>query len=61
MEKKETPKNLLEEGSYTIEGPDNGEIKFDKITLNASSGAKRIWKVQSFSEKEIILKIEKFG
>jgi hypothetical protein len=53
--------NILEVGEYQINGPDNGEIKFDKMTLAATSGAKRIWKVKSMTAKEIILEIVKFG
>ena len=54
-------KNILEQGIYQIVGPDSGEIELDKIELKSSSGNSRIWKVDSFSEKEIVLKIEKFG
>jgi len=54
-------KNVLENGTYSIYGPDNGEIKIDKIELHSGSGAKRVWKVESFSEKEIVLKVEKFA
>lgn len=53
--------NILEVGEYQINGPDNGDIAFDKITLKATSGAKRIWKVEKFDNKEIILKVIKFG
>jgi len=53
--------NILEVGEYQIDGPENGDISFDKITLAASSGAKRIWKVKSFTPKEIILEVIKFG
>jgi hypothetical protein len=54
-------KNVLENGVYSVYGPDNGEIKFDKIELHSGSGAKRIWKVKSFDEKNIVLEVEKFG
>lgn len=57
----ESQPNILEVGEYQIDGPENGDISFDKITLAASSGAKRIWKVKSFSPKEIILEVIKFG
>jgi hypothetical protein len=53
--------NILETGEYQIDGPENGDISFDKITLAASSGAKRIWKVKSFTPKEIVLEVIKFG
>jgi hypothetical protein len=53
--------NILEVGEYQIDGPENGDIAFDKITLRATSGAKRIWKVEKFDQKEIILKVIKFG
>jgi len=33
----------------------------DKIELHAGSGAKRIWKVKSISQKEIIFEVVKFG
>lgn len=54
-------RNLLEVGKYEIYGPDSGEISIEKIELAGHNGAKRIWKVKSISEKEIILDIEKFG
>jgi hypothetical protein len=57
----QTMENILEVGEYQINGPDNGEIKFDKMTLAATSGAKRVWKVKSMTNKEIILEIVKFG
>ena len=52
---------MLENGTYSIYGPDSGDIILDKIELHSGSGAKRIWKVKSLSEKEIILQIEKFA
>jgi len=65
MEKKEDEqkkvKNVLENGTYSIYGPDSGNIVFDRIELHGDTGVKRIWKVASFSSEEIILKIEKFG
>ena len=57
----EIQKNVLENGTYSIYGPDNGEIMIDKIELHSGSGAKRIWKVEKFSKKEIVLKVEKFA
>ena len=61
--KQEEPQNdnVLEIGKYHVLGPESGEIEFDKIVLNAESGAKRIWKVKKFSTEEIVLKVEKFG
>ncbi|MBS3090954.1 hypothetical protein J4217_00720 [Candidatus Pacearchaeota archaeon] len=53
--------NILEVGEYQINGPIDGEIKFETLTLIATSGAKRIWKVKSMDEKKIILEIVKFG
>lgn len=53
--------NILEVGEYQINGPESGEITFDKMTLAATSGAKRVWKVKSMTAKEIILEIVKFG
>lgn len=57
----ESNENILEVGEYQIDGPENGDISFDKITLVAASGAKRIWKVKKFDRKEIILEVIKFG
>lgn len=54
-------KNVLENGTYSVYGPDNGDISFDIMELHSGSGAKRIWKVKSMSSEEIIFKIEKFG
>lgn len=54
-------KNVLENGTYSIYGPDSGGIQFDKIELHSGSGAKRIWKVKSFDAKNIALEVEKFG
>ncbi len=61
--KKEEPKqeNILEVREYQINGPENGEITFDTMILAATSGAKRIWKVKSMTNKEIIFEIKKFG
>jgi len=53
--------NILEVGEYQIDGPETGEISFHKMTLASTSGAKRIWKVKSITEKEITLEIIKFG
>ena len=57
----ESKKNVLENGVYSIYGPESGDIEVDKIELHSDSGRKRIWKVSSLSEKEIIFKVEKFG
>ncbi len=57
----EQKNNILENGTYSVYGPDSGEIQFDTLELHAGSGAKRIWKVKSITEKEIILEIKKFG
>ena len=57
----EEAKNILEKGDYEIRGPDNGDIYIDTIELNAGSGAKRIWKVESLSKEKIVLKVVKFG
>lgn len=63
MEKntEEKERNLLELGKYEIYGPDSGDISIDKIELEAHTGAKRVWKVKSIDQKQIILEIEKFG
>ncbi len=62
IDKKEEPqRNILENGTYSIYGPDNGDIAFDKIELHAGSGAKRIWKVEQFDREKIVLKVIKFG
>ena len=60
-EEKEEVKNVLENGTYSIYGPDSGEVMIDKIELHSGSGAKRIWKVKSINPKEISFKIERFG
>lgn len=54
-------KNVLENGMYSIYGPENGEIVVDKIELHSDSNRKRVWKVHKFSADEIIFKVEKFG
>ena len=59
--KQESQENILEVGEYQINGPENGDISFDKITLKATSGAKRIWKVKTFDQKQIVLEVIKFG
>ena len=61
MSQQENNKNVLENGTYSIYGPDNGDISFDTIELHAGSGAKRIWKVESFDREKIVLKVIKFG
>ena len=53
--------NVLENGTYSIYGPENGEIMIDTIELHAGSGAQRIWKVKRISKKEITLEIVKFA
>lgn len=53
--------NVLENGTYSVYGPENGDISFDTLELHAGSGAKRIWKVESFSADKIVLKVIKFG
>lgn len=60
-EEDQKERNILEQGAYQIVGPDSGAIELDKIELKSTSGNTRIWKVESFSDKEIILKVEKFG
>ncbi len=57
----EQKKNVLENGTYSVYGPDSGAIEFDTLELHAGNGAKRIWKVKSMTEKEINLEIKKFG
>ena len=57
----EKEKNVLENGTYSIYGPDNGEIVFDTIELHAGSGAVRKWKVEQFGQDKIIFKVVKFG
>ena len=57
----EKKKNILETGTYSMLGPENGDINIDTIELNSESGAKRIWKIRNMSEKEINLDIVKFG
>ena len=54
-------KSVLENGTYSIYGPDNGDIMVDTIELHAGSGAQRIWKVKSITKKEITLEIVKFA
>jgi hypothetical protein len=54
-------KNILENGTYSVYGPENGDINFDTIELHAGSGAKRVWKVEQFGKDKIIFKVLKFG
>jgi hypothetical protein len=54
-------KNVLENGTYSIYGPDNGEITFDVLELHAGSGAVRKWKVEEFGRDKIVFKVLKFG
>ncbi len=51
----EQKKNVLENGAYSIYGPDNGDIMIDTLELHAGNGAKRILKVKSITKKEINL------
>lgn len=60
-EEQKKEENVLEVGEYQINGPENGDITFDTMILVATSGAKRIWKVKSMTNKEIIFDIVKFG
>ena len=57
----EQKKNVLENGTYSIYGPESGEIVIDTLELHAGSGEKRIWKIKNLSEKEITLEIVKFA
>ena len=57
----EKQKNVLENGTYSIYGPENGDISFDTMELHAGSGATRIWKVESFGRDKVIFKVIKFG
>ena len=59
--KQEQKKNVLENGTYSIYGPENGDIVFDTLELHAGSGAVRKWKVESFSPDKIVFKVLKFG
>ena len=54
-------KNVLENGTYSIYGPDNGEVMFDTLELHSGGGAKRVWKIETFSKEKIVFKVEKFG
>lgn len=60
-EAKKDVKNVLENGTYSVYGPDSGEITFDRIELHAGTGAKRIWKIKSMDQKQIIFEVVKFG
>ena len=53
--------NVLENGTYSIYGPNNGDIMIDTIELHAGSGAQRVWKVKNITKKEITLEIVKFA
>lgn len=61
QKQEEKKKNVLENGTYSVYGPENGEISFDVLELHADSGAKRIWKVESFSAEKVVFKVVKFG
>ncbi len=57
----EKKKNVLENGTYSIYGPENGDIVFDTMEIHAGSGAQRIWKVEEFGRDKIVFKVVKFG
>jgi len=57
----EKKKNVLENGTYSVYGPENGDISFDVLELHAGSGAKRVWKVEEFGRDKIVFKVIKFG
>ena len=59
--KEETSRNVLENGTYSVYGPDNGDISFDTIELHSGSGAKRVWKVESFGKDKVVFRVLKFG
>jgi hypothetical protein len=61
MEEVKDKKNVLENGTYSFYGPDSGDISLDKLELHSGSGAKRVWKVKSFTPKEVVFEIEKFA
>lgn len=63
MENKEETKkekNVLENGTYSIFGPDTGEISFDTLELHSGAGNTRKWKIVEFSKEKIVFKVEKF-
>ena len=57
----ENKKNVLENGTYSVYGPENGDINFDTLELHSGSGAKRIWKVEELGRDKVIFKVIKFG
>jgi len=57
----EQKKNVLENGTYSMYGPENGDISIDTLELHAGSGAKRIWKVKSLTKQEIVLEVVRFA
>jgi hypothetical protein len=57
----EVNQNIIEVGEYQVNGPENGEIKLETMTLSSTSGAKRIWKVKNMTDKEIVFEIVKFS
>ncbi len=61
IEKDSKNKNVLENGTYSIYGPENGDINFDKLELHAGSGATRVWKIESFDKEKAVFKVIKFG
>ncbi len=61
MNEEQKKKNLLENGTYEFTGPENGDIFMETLELRSTSGAKRVWKVKSISQKEIAFEIQKFG
>jgi len=56
-----TKKNVLENGTYSIYGPENGDVMFDTLELHAGGGATRIWKVEEFGRDKVVFKVVKFG
>lgn len=61
IEKNSKNKNVLENGTYSIYGPENGDINFDTLELHAGSGATRVWKIESFDKEKVVFKVIKFG
>ena len=60
-QKSEKNTNVLENGTYSIYGPETGDVMFDMLELHSGAGAKRVWKIESFSKEKIVFKVEKFG
>lgn len=52
---------IVEQGTYSMVADTNKNFQITHLVLKSESGAKRVWKVNEISEKDISFIIEKFG